>query len=123
MVIYVQRNEILPPDRIVVPPGHVWLSGDNPYNSTDSRDYGVVPAALIQGRVILRFWPSSFWWAEKIQSQMSPTESAYFIDEVDTETTPEEIRSVFRRFFRRKEESAQLPPAKKEDTEKLPPIN
>jgi inner membrane protease subunit 1 len=39
------------PEGIVVPPGHVWLAGDNCNNSTDSRTYGPVPIALIQGKV------------------------------------------------------------------------
>eukprot|EP00270_Netrium_digitus_P006563 TRINITY_DN19146_c0_g1_i1.p1 TRINITY_DN19146_c0_g1~~TRINITY_DN19146_c0_g1_i1.p1 ORF type:complete len:171 (-),score=23.01 TRINITY_DN19146_c0_g1_i1:87-599(-) len=43
--------------RILVPKGHVWLQGDNVKNSTDSRHYGPVPAALIQGRVFYRIWP------------------------------------------------------------------
>ena len=37
-----------------VPKGHVWLQGDNATNSTDSRNYGPVPVALIRGRVILK---------------------------------------------------------------------
>jgi len=43
--------------RAVVPEGHVWLLGDNADNSTDSRYYGPVPAALIKGRVFLRVYP------------------------------------------------------------------
>lgn len=42
---------------LVVPDGHVWLHGDNPANSSDSRDYGSVPAAMIVGRVMTRIWP------------------------------------------------------------------
>ena len=42
---------------LVVPDGHVWLEGDNPANSSDSRHYGPVPAALIVGRVLCRVWP------------------------------------------------------------------
>jgi signal peptidase I len=42
---------------LTVPDGHVWLEGDNPNNSADSRSYGPVPAALIQGRVLCRIWP------------------------------------------------------------------
>jgi hypothetical protein len=29
----------------------VWLEGDNPFNSTDSRSYGPVPLALVKGLV------------------------------------------------------------------------
>ena len=41
----------------VVPPDHVWLEGDNPPRSTDSRHYGPVPASSLRGRVVLRLWP------------------------------------------------------------------
>uniref|UniRef100_A0A8C5FZV4 Mitochondrial inner membrane protease subunit n=1 Tax=Gouania willdenowi TaxID=441366 RepID=A0A8C5FZV4_GOUWI len=40
-----------------VPKGHVWLEGDNFRNSTDSRNYGPIPYALIRGRVCLKLWP------------------------------------------------------------------
>lgn len=40
-----------------VPPGHVWLQGDNLSNSTDSRDYGPVPLALVLARVEGRVSP------------------------------------------------------------------
>ncbi|KAG6553570.1 hypothetical protein Mapa_004483 [Marchantia paleacea] len=46
---------------VVVPKGHVWLQGDNIYNSTDSRHYGPVPYALIQGKVCYRIWPLEGW--------------------------------------------------------------
>jgi signal peptidase I len=42
---------------LVIPDGHIWLEGDNPWNSADSRNYGPVPAALIVGRVLFRVWP------------------------------------------------------------------
>ncbi|SJL05974.1 uncharacterized protein ARMOST_09310 [Armillaria ostoyae] len=38
-------------EHVVVPSGHVWLSGDNFSYSRDSRTYGPVPIALIQGKV------------------------------------------------------------------------
>lgn len=41
----------------VIPDGHVWIEGDNSLNSSDSRNYGAVPAALIVGRVLCRVWP------------------------------------------------------------------
>ena len=45
---------------VVVPDGHLWLEGDNPANSSDSRDYGPIPANLLVGRVVARVWP--FVW-------------------------------------------------------------
>jgi signal peptidase I len=45
------------PGGIVIPDGCLWLEGDNPWNSSDSRTYGPVPAALIVGRVLCRVWP------------------------------------------------------------------
>ena len=39
------------------PPGW-WLESDNPgAGAVDSRAFGVVPAGLIEGRVLLRYWP------------------------------------------------------------------
>jgi len=37
--------------------GALWLEGDNPAGSTDSRQFGVVPAKALRGRVVLRLWP------------------------------------------------------------------
>lgn len=41
-------------DSVVVPEGHVWLSGDNMGNSSDSRNFGPVPASLLRGRIVAR---------------------------------------------------------------------
>ncbi|KAI8637402.1 peptidase S24/S26A/S26B/S26C [Parasitella parasitica] len=41
-----------------VPQGHVWVSGDNLSNSTDSRAYGPVAMGLIKGRVFAKVWPN-----------------------------------------------------------------
>ena len=43
--------------RRVVPPGHLWIEGDNSLNSLDSRSYGTVPASLVIGKVVCRLWP------------------------------------------------------------------
>jgi inner membrane protease subunit 1 len=37
-----------------IPRGHVWLQGDNLASSNDSRNYGAVPEATLNGRVIAR---------------------------------------------------------------------
>ena len=35
-----------------------WLASDNPAaGAVDSRVFGAVPASLIEGRVLLRYWP------------------------------------------------------------------
>jgi len=41
----------------IVPPGHLWIEGDNTLNSLDSRSYGMVPASLVIGKVMCRLWP------------------------------------------------------------------
>src|SRR3954453_14518020 len=46
---------------IRVQPDGVWLEGDNPFGSTDSRDLGAVPADDIVGRVLVRLWPRPGW--------------------------------------------------------------
>jgi mitochondrial inner membrane protease subunit 1 len=52
-----QRHQRRLHQLLIVPDGHVWLEGDNASNSSDSRVYGPLPMALIQGRVIARLWP------------------------------------------------------------------
>lgn len=44
-------------EHVVVPSGHVWLSGDNFSYSRDSRTYGPVPIAMIQGKVRAKIKP------------------------------------------------------------------
>ncbi len=40
-----------------VPPGEVFLLGDNRANSEDSRDFGAVREDEVVGRVLIRVWP------------------------------------------------------------------
>ncbi len=37
---------------MTVPEGHVWVEGENAMNSADSREYGPIPIALIEGYVL-----------------------------------------------------------------------
>ena len=41
-------------EHCIVPPGHIWIIGDNASNSRDSRLYGPVPIGLVKSRVVLR---------------------------------------------------------------------
>jgi len=53
-VVTVPAGSSWPTHRLVVPPGHVWLEGDNSLNSSDSRMYGPVPEVLIKGHVLIK---------------------------------------------------------------------
>ncbi|GAU49873.1 hypothetical protein TSUD_366290 [Trifolium subterraneum] len=52
-------------ETVVVPKGHVWVEGDNKYNSNDSRSFGPVPYGLIENKLFWRVSPlkdfGSFW--------------------------------------------------------------
>lgn len=40
-----------------------WLESDNPNGgAVDSRDFGAVPDRLVEGRVLLRYWPFRRSW-------------------------------------------------------------
>lgn len=41
-------------EHVIVPTGHLWVSGDNAAWSRDSRDYGPVPMALMRGRLVAK---------------------------------------------------------------------
>jgi nickel-type superoxide dismutase maturation protease len=41
----------------VLPDGRLWLAGDNPSASDDSRLFGAVPASAVEGRLLWRYRP------------------------------------------------------------------
>lgn len=43
--------------RVVVEEGHYFVLGDNRRRSSDSREFGLVPAANLRGKVEVRLWP------------------------------------------------------------------
>ncbi|XP_061362316.1 mitochondrial ATP-independent inner membrane protease subunit 1b-like isoform X2 [Gastrolobium bilobum] len=52
-------------ETVLIPKGHIWVQGDNMYNTIDSRNFGPVPYGLIQSRIFWRVWPLTkfgpFW--------------------------------------------------------------
>ncbi|GIL60043.1 hypothetical protein Vafri_14665 [Volvox africanus] len=75
-VVAVEGEEVvLYPDRessevrrLTVPPGHVWIQGDNLTQSLDSRQYGPVPKALVRGRVVFQVFPKPGWVDNSIEA-------------------------------------------------------
>ena len=49
--------EIVKRIQAIEPDGAIFLAGDNPASSTDSRQFGAVPRRHILARVGWRYWP------------------------------------------------------------------
>lgn len=48
---------------VQVPPGYLWVLGDNRPISDDSRYFGLLPERNLKGRAIIEWWPlSQFHW-------------------------------------------------------------
>jgi inner membrane protease subunit 1 len=45
-------------NQLRIPKGHVWVEGDNTGESIDSRTYGPMPKGMVDGKVVLRVFPS-----------------------------------------------------------------
>ena len=44
-------------EHVIVPKGHLWMSGDNAEMSRDSRHYGPVSMALVKGKLVAKVFP------------------------------------------------------------------
>ena len=65
------------PVMVQVPEGHVWVSGDNLRYSRDSRTYGAVPMALIQGKTVyIGDGKKRFAWTSFRGPQLQPATQA-----------------------------------------------
>jgi signal peptidase I len=40
-----------------VPPGGLWVMGDNRTNSQDSRYFGAIPESSVTGKALFIYWP------------------------------------------------------------------
>lgn len=78
-----------------VPPGHVWVEGDNWRSSKDSNWYGPVSRSLINGRAVVVTWPLGRIGAKPWEGYQIRTRVAKGVEVRDwTEGLPVELAEV-----------------------------
>ena len=60
---------------MTVPPNHVWVEGDCPPFSLDSRQYGPISMDYLCGRLVLRLWP----WTDSLALDGLPSRSSLWL--------------------------------------------
>ncbi|KAI6106240.1 LexA signal peptidase [Pisolithus croceorrhizus] len=46
-----------PQTEVLIPEGHIWVEGDEPFHSLDSNSFGPIPLALVDARLHCIIWP------------------------------------------------------------------
>lgn len=46
-----------PQTEVLIPEGHIWVEGDEPFHSLDSNSFGPIPLALVDARLRCIIWP------------------------------------------------------------------
>jgi signal peptidase I len=69
--LYAAHEQVRP---IVIPPGKLFVMGDNRDNSSDSREWGLVPVENVIGEPVLIYWsynaPTARWLDQSFASQL-----------------------------------------------------
>ena len=87
--------------RVIVPPNHFWVEGDNSRGSRDSNAFGPVPFELIRAKRIAVLWPSkerqmvNHALRDEMKRRVSRRKDA-----TDWETIPTEHLSFWGNYFR-----------------------
>jgi signal peptidase I len=58
---YIAASPTYGPQDWTVPPGSLFVLGDNRNNSSDSHTWGMVPLEYVVGKAVAVYWPPSRW--------------------------------------------------------------